>query len=826
MNARIIILCASLVLLGASAGAALEIRAIAKPGETARLLGPDASLQLVVTGDGAVDLTHAVEYLAEPPGLVAISTGGKITPLANGLATVTAVADGGGGSVGSAHVQIVVDAFEEPQPINFPNEIVPLFTKHGCNGGGCHGKSEGQNGFRLSLLGFEPTDDYEYLVREARGRRLFPAAPHHSLLLRKASGELPHGGGSRVGRDSWDYRAIVRWMEQGMPYGEASDPTVVQISVFPESRIVNPGATQQLAVAAHYSDGSLRDITGIASYESNQKEIAEVEQAGLVTMAEGQTGDAAVMIRFQEQVAVFQAIIPLGAPTDGLPPARNFIDEHVFAKLRTLGLPASAPCDDETFLRRATIDVAGRLPTLAEVEAFRSDGDSDKRAKRVDALLASAGYADYFANKWASILRNKRKSDAYARGTQAFYEWVRASLYENKPYDRFVSELITAKGEIGHNPAAAWFRNVPGQKERLQDAAQVFLGVRLQCAECHHHPYEKWSQQDYYGFSAFFSRVGQKRSESPGEDALFHQVGLASTQNPKTGQGVKPTPLGGAELDLPPEQDPRDELARWMTEKENPFLAHMLVNRYWKHFFNRALVEPEDDIRVTNPPTNPGLLDALANHFVESGYDLKALVRTICNSATYQLSAIPNDHNAGDRQNYSRYFPKRLTAEVLLDSIDTITGSSTAFDGQLPGTRAVGLPDDSYNASSYFLTVFGRPEMDSACECERAQGASLAQTLHLLNSKTIQDKRADGDGRAARLSGQEERADADKIAELYRHALAREPEPEELQAAVAYLDRKRGAAGEAPEELGVAGKAAYEDLLWALLNTKEFLFNH
>ncbi|MFT4550416.1 MAG: hypothetical protein ACI8XO_001640 [Verrucomicrobiales bacterium] len=823
MKTRLTTLFVLLAALVAPAGAALDIHAVGKPDMPAKLLGPDATLQLVVTRDGATDFTHLVEYRAEPAGLVTITPGGKVTPLADGLATVTAVAADGGES---AQVQVAIESCATPQPINFSNDIVPLFTKHGCNSGGCHGKSEGQNGFRLSLLGFEPTEDYEYLVKESRGRRLFPAAPDHSLLLRKAIGDLPHGGGARVERDSWDYRAIVRWMEQGMPYGSESDPTVEKISVFPELRIVAPGAKQQLAVTAHYSDGTLRDVTEIVTYESNQKEMAEVELSGLVTMLEGQTGDTAVMIRFQEQVTVFQATIPLGAPTDSLPAERNFIDGHVFAKLRILGLPASELCDDTTFLRRSAIDIAGRLPTLEEAEAYQNDTRPDKRAAWVDTLLAGTDYADYFANKWVSMLRNKRKNGSYARGTQAFHEWIRGSLHENKPYDQLARELVTATGEIAHNPAAAWFRNVPGQKEQLQDTAQVFLGVRLQCAECHHHPYEKWSQQDYYGFQAFFSRVGKKKSEVPGEDAVFHNVGIASANNPKTKQNVKPTPLGGEALDLPAERDPRQELATWMTSKDNEFFARMLVNRYWKHFFNRALVEPEDDMRVTNPPTNPALLDALASNFVESNFDLKALVRTICNSTAYQLSAIPNEHNAGDRQNYSRYFPKRLNAEVLLDSIDSITGSPTSFAGQLPGTRAIALPDDSYNSSSYFLTVFGRPEMDSACECERAEGASLAQTLHLLNSKNIQDKLAAGAGNAARLSGDAARQDREKISELYHRAFARTPVDSEVQIAAAYLDKKRSAASTAAVDVAAAEKLAWEDLVWALLNTKEFLFNH
>ena len=800
----------------------LSIYSVSAQDKKAKLLGPDANLQLVVYNSDLQDMTREVVYTSAPDNLISISDSGKVMPLGNGDVTITATNDKG--LTGKLH--LVVERFETPQPINFPNEIVPLFTKHGCNGGGCHGKSEGQNGFKLSLLGFEPTEDFEYLVKESRGRRLFPAAPEHSLLLRKGAGDLPHGGGARFEHDSWDYKAIVRWMEQGMPYGSPDDPILEKISVFPDSRIVDPGGKQQLAVTAYYSDGSVRDITGIATYESNQKEMGEVDQNGLVTMSTGETGDMAVMIRYQEQVSVFQATIPLGIPIESFPIAKNVIDEKVFAKLKTLGLPTSEICDDSTFLRRTSLDIAGRLPTLEETDKYLNSDNPNKRSEWIDSLLSTTDYAEFFANKWSSILRNKRKADTYTRGTQAFHEWIRQSFHINKPYNQFVSELVTARGEISHNPATAWFRNVTDQKERLQDTAQVLLGVRLQCAECHHHPYEKWSQQDYYGFSAFFSRIGKKKTDMPGEEAVFHNVGLATAKHPKTGQNIKPTPLGGDELDILAEDDPRDDLASWITDEKNPFFAPMLVNRYWKHFFNRAIVEPEDDMRVTNPPTNPELLQALSNQFISTGYDIKDLIRTICNSTTYQLSAIPNEHNAGDRQNYSRYYPKRLPAEVLLDSIDRMTGSPTSFAGQLPGTRAVALPDDSYNSSSYFLTVFGRPEMDSACECERAQGASLAQTLHLLNSKNIQDKLSGAGGNAQKLTSQKERVNEDKITELYKLAFSRNPKDDEMKTAIGYIKKKTEQIENDANKNEDSIKMAYEDLVWALLNTKEFLFNH
>jgi hypothetical protein len=793
--------------------------------ERVRLVGPDATQQLVVTGtsnDGsAIDVSREVRYIVEPTGIVSVAANGEIKPLANGEATVTATM----GSLASSAAFQVAEV-ETVQAINFPNEVVPLFTKFGCNGGGCHGKSEGQNGFKLSLLGFEPAEDFDHLVKEGRGRRLFPAAPEHSLLLRKGIGELPHGGGARMDKESPEYKTVVRWIEQGMPYGKDDDPIVERIEVYPRQQIVKPRAEQQLQVTAFYSNGTTKDVTRVVSYESNQKEMAEVTNTGLVTMAD-QTGDIAIMIRFQELVDVFRATIPLGAPVETLPPVNNFIDELVYQKLQTLGLPPSDPCDDATFVRRTSIDVSGRLPDPEAVQDFMASNDPNKRAYWIDELLTSTDYADYFANKWSAILRNKRRKATDKRGNYAFHSWVRQSLHENRPFDEFITELVAASGEIGHNPAVAWFRAVDKRQDQLQDIAQVFLGVRLQCAQCHHHPYEKWSQKDYYSFSAFFSQVGRKEGLQPGEQIIYHKPGAASDKHPKTNETLKPKPLGSDILNLSPDQDPREELARWMTSRDNPFLARMLVNRYWKHFFGRALVEPEDDMRVTNPATNPELLDALAAHFVDSGFDLKQLVRSICNSQTYQLSALPNEHNQSDKQNYSRFYPRRLTAEVLLDSIDDLTDRPTNFPGQPVATRAVQLPDDSFNADSYFLTVFGRPEMDSACECERTQDANLAQSLHLLNSKGIQDKLADGNGRAARLAKAKEQPFPEKMEDLYLRAFARVPNAEEVAFAESYLNNKREQGkGKPAEEKQKLEQEAFEDMLWALVNTKEFLFNH
>ena len=704
---------------------------------------------------------------------------------------------------------VVVRNLENDLPVNFPNQVVPVFTKYGCNSGGCHGKSGGQNGFRLSLLGFIPEEDYTYLVKETRGRRLFPAAPDRSLLLQKAAGLVPHGGGARLEFDTLPYQILRRWVEQGMPYGSADDPLLERIEVLPRERLMPREGKQQLVVLAHYTDGSTRDVTRMTQFESNDPDLAEVTETGLVSTAKA-TGSVAVMTRFQSHVDVFRATIPLGLKVDRLPPAKSFVDELVFDKLRQLGLPASATSDDSTFLRRVTIDIAGRLPTKEEALAFLGSSDADKRDQLVDRLLESPDYADYFANKWSSILRNRRTDKNVRVTTYGFHDWIRESLLENKPYQQFVSEILAASGQIRRNPAVAWYHEVKDQSAQVEDTSQLFLGLRIQCARCHHHPFEKWSQEDYYGLAAFFSRVGRKRSDLRDKDHIYHKPGIPSANNPATGNNVPPTPLGAEPVSIDPYSDPRLILTNWLADPENPFFAKALVNRYWKHFLGRGLVDPEDDMRVTNPACNPQLLDTLARDFIDSGFDLKALVRRICTSQVYGLSAIPNDDNQGDKQNFSRFYPRRLTAEVLLDSIDGLTSSQTRFQGVPATTRAVQLPDNAFD--SYFLTVFGRPNAASACECERSSDVNLAQCLHLLNSEEVQKKVG---GARAKQMAEDGRDLQERIRDLYLVAFSREPTEDEQTVAVKYIrDRKD------------QSQKAFEDVLWALMNTKEFIFNH
>jgi hypothetical protein len=722
---------------------------------------------------------------------------------------------------------LVLPSFaSEPQPpVSFINDVAPVLTKAGCNAGGCHAKAGmGQRGFRLSLLGFEPEEDYEHIVKEGKGRRVFPGAPEQSLLVLKAANIVPHGGGKKLDPSSDGYKTLVRWISEGMPFGKETDAKLVSIDVEPKRGSLKVQAQQQLKVTARYSDGGSRDVTHSALYEANDKNMAEASEQGLVTIRD-LPGNVAIMVRYQGLVSVYSASIPLGAPVENLPPAKSFIDELVFANLKRIGVPPSAISDDATFLRRVSLDIAGRVPAVEETKAFLESKEPGKRDKLIESLLSSADYADYFAGKWAPLLHNKRDAASDIAANFGFHSWVRDNILANTPYDQMVRQLLAATGTIATNPAVAWYKRVKEPAAQVEDVAQLFLGVRMNCAQCHHHPFERWSQKDYYSFSAFFTQVGRKPTMTAGEDVIFHKRGIAQAENKKTKQPVKPAALGGPTLEIPPDEDPRLHLADWLSDKTNPFFAKALVNRYWKHFFRRGLIEPEDDIRDTNPPTNPELLDALANHFIKSSYDLKAVVRLITQSATYQLSEKPNEHNAVDRQNFSHYYPKHLPAEVLLDAIDQFTGSQTDFADLPPGTRAIALPDNSYNRTSGFLKVFGRPEGASVCECERVQSSSLAQSLHLMNAADIKAKLITTGGRADRLA-KATSPDSEKIRELYLAAFSREPRAEELQVVEGHLAKPRLDAKGKPLDPAQTKRQAYEDLVWALINTKEFRYNH
>lgn len=777
------------------------------------LIGQNARKQLIVTGVYSSgqrhDLTHDVAYLVDASTVLNVDAAGMVVPVSDGQATITAKMATGQ----TATLALTTSQCAEELPVNFENEIVPIFTKLGCNAGGCHGKADGQNGFKLSLLGFYPKEDYEYLVYEDRGRRVFPADPDFSLQLQKPGNILPHGGGQRMSPGSYEWELVARWIRQGMPYGAETDPTLERIEAVPAVREMNFKSKQQLSVIAHYSDGSTRDVTQLASYEPNHSEMALANAKGRITI-EDVPGEVAIMVRFQGNVGVFRAIVPQGIPVKETPPEKTFVDNLVFAKQRQLGIPPSPLCDDATFIRRVSIDIAGRLPTVAEVEQFLADTDAAKRDRLVDRLVDSPGYADYFANKWATVLRNKRRNGNDLPYTYKFHAWIRRAFRENMPYDEFVRGVLTATGDPETHPPVAWYREVRTSNAQMEDVAQLFLGMRMACAKCHHHPFERWSQQDYYSFDAFFSQVGMKNSKfNPNvnqPDMVYLKTSAPKSKNPRSQLDVSPAGLGSPPLEISPYEDARQYLVDWMAAPENPFFAKALVNRYWKHFFGRGIVDPEDDLRVTNPPSNPELLDALAKHFLDHKFDLKDLVRTICKSNVYQLSSEPTESNKSDQQNYSSFYPRRLPAEVLYDSVNAVADTPSNFNSIPQGTTAVQLPDNGFN--NYFLEVFGKPEAESACECERSVEANLSQSLHLLNSGDVQNRLQNGQGRAAKFNREQDRSDADKIRELYLAAFAREPRAEEstfiIEQIAKYTNKQQ----------------AWEDVIWSILNAREFQF--
>jgi hypothetical protein len=775
------------------------------------LAGMHEGRQLIVTGEDAAhrqrDLTHVAQYQAEPPGIVRVTAQGYVRPAGRGEATITVHAAGQ-----SQAVRITVRDFDASRPLNFANDIVPLLTRHGCNAGGCHGKASGQNGFKLSLFGFDPEFDHNAIVKEARGRRVFPAAPDSSLLLLKASAQVPHGGGRRLPPDSEAHQTLRRWIVQGTPASNQETPTLKRLEIVPAQRVLGRQGRQQLAVLALYSDGWVRDVTRQAQFQSNEIAVAAVDDDGLVRTLD-LAGEATIMARYQGQVSVFRATVPLGKEIAAYPefPTANYIDELALAKWKKLGIVPSGLCTDGEFIRRVTLDLCGKLPAPEDVRASLADDRPDKRARLIDRCLEDKDYAAFFAMRWGSILRNAQLAGA-EQAAYAFHEWLKDMIGRNRPYDEFVRGIVAAAGEWQEAPAVNWYWQMRDDQlhQPVADTAQLFLGLRLQCAKCHHHPYERWSQDDYYGLAGFFARLGRK---SFGEPPPYYAERRRTTGevNPRTGKPIEPKLLDGPVLDIPPEEDPRHRLVDWMARPDNPFFARALCNRMWGHLLGRGLVDPVDDMRETNPPSNPELLDALAQDFIKHKFDVKHLLRTICNSRTYQLSSEPNDYNRHDRQNHARYYGKRLIAEVFLDAVDQVCGTRTQFSKMSRQARAVDLPHEGFG--SYFLDVFDRPPRSSACECARSSGASLSQVLHLANSPEVENKIAEDNGRIAKLV--RAKVPAEKvIEELYLAALARLPSPDERRQALDHLAKQKDV------------RRGLEDLLWALLNSREFMFNH
>ncbi len=773
-----------------------------------QLTGPDASYSILVerrgpTG-GAIDLTRKAEFRSLSPAVVEVSSTGVVRGVADGVGTVEVTAGGQ-----QAAVAVTVQGAKSSRHFNFENDVVPLLGKHGCNSSGCHGKAEGQNGFKLSVFGFDPPADYAALAMEGRGRRMFPAVPEQSLFLQKAAALVPHGGGLRIARDSRDYALLRDWIAAGLPQGAPADPHVTGLEVQPASRQLAMGAHQQLRAVATMSDGRHIDVTRLAKFQSNSDGLAGVDESGFVTAGDV-PGQVAIMASFMGSVGIFQAMVPNARPLadSGSWPAHNFIDRLVYARLRQLNIEPAAISSDAEFLRRVYLDVIGTLPTREEATRFLGDRRDDRRVRLVDELLARPEYADYWALKWADLLRVDRLALGH-KGAYSYYRWIRERLADKTPLDRFATDIITAEGPLADVPQAHLFKVTAKPGESASTISQVFLGVRIACAQCHHHPFDRWSQADYFGMVDYFAPVGQKTS--PLGDVVLAS-GNPETRHPRTGELMVAHPLGTPQEKQTAAGDRRAQLARWLTAGDNPWFARHQANRLWAHFLGRGLIEPIDDVRATNPPTNPQLLDALAQYLVDHQFDTQQLVRAICASRVYQHASHPNDSNARDEMNYSRALFKRMDAEVLLDAVCQVTGIEEKFQGVPAGYRAIQLWDS--RTSHYFLKLFGRPTRQSACECERNGEPSVAQVLHLLNGPAIVGKLASPRGNIARLTA--EIGDDGQLADaLYLTLFSRHPSDGERQVAIKYF-----ASGSSNRQ------AVAEDLAWGMLNSLEFVFNH
>ena len=718
-----------------------------------------------------------------------------------------------------AHAQAPTPVSESPitspaLKAKFELDIQPILTARGCNSGPCHGKSRGQNGFALSLLGFDSEMDYRSIVTDARGRRVAPATPADSLLLLKATAQLPHGGGKKLQPDSPDYQTLLLWIESGFPRISQSDPTLTQVSISPSPKPLAPGEELNLRVTASYSDGSTRDVTQTSAYQSNEPAVLAVKPDGSIR-AGSLPGEATIMARYMGNIATWSSAIPRPDPVDpntyAQLPRKNFIDELVYQRLAHLNIVPSKPASDSQFLRRAYIDVIGRQPTSDEARDFLQDPNPEKRIALIDALLERPEYADNWANKWADLLR----PNPYRVGIKAVLSldtWIRDAFRQNLPYDQFVRGVLTARGSNWKNGAVTIFRDRREPDEIVTMASQLFLGIRLDCAKCHQHPFEVYGQHDFYSFAAFFSRVGFKGTGlsppiSGGEETVLVKSS-GDVKHPLTGKALTPKILRGSEVPISEGDDPREKLVDWMVSESNPTFAHVAVNRVWAELFGVGIVDPVDDLRATNPPSNPQLLDQLATHFRSIGFNQKELLKTILQSHTYALASEPNETNRGDHRNFSRHYRQRLRAEVLADAICDITETTQPYSGSPNGTRAMQLW--TVRTESELLDAFGRPDPNQDPPCERIPESTVVQALHLMNAPAIASKITDDNGRAKRLASSE--MPPEKILEeLYLAIFSRFPEATELS----------DLAGEFGKPNNDRRKLV-EDILWSMLNSPEF----
>lgn len=771
--------------------------------------GPEASQQIIVRhgmpDERRVDVTRDATLRLMQGNSASVSGGGLIRPIAAGKTELVV-------QYRNEEIRIPVEVrrFEDPEPVSFRNEIIPILTKARCNSGGCHGKAEGQNGFKLSIFGFDVESDFAALMKEGRGRRVSLTQPQSSLLLLKATSEMPHGGGRKIDKGSYRFRRLLRWIEEGAQLDAASSETgrIVGIEVEPTDQVLLAGDTQQLRVTAIDAGGIRRCVTVEAEYESNAAAIADVDHHGLIA-ASNVAGQAAILVRYLGHVASCNVTLPKPGVSFERPPETNFVDKHVWNQLEKLGIEPSGPVDDAGFLRRVYLDTIGTLPTSTEAREFLADKSANKRAKLIDRLLERDEYADFWTMQWLDILRADQLK-VTPQGTVAMQRWLLRHFRENRSFDQLAREVLTVQGNTQAEGPGSFYKILKKPDELSRSVSQLFLGVRIECAQCHHHPSERWSQADYTGLAAFFTGVKLKKLPN-GTESITAITGK-DLPHPRTSEPVAARALGAEPADLTGVSDRRRVLADWLTTPENPFFAKAIANRMWAHYFGRGLVEPVDDMRDTNPATNEPLMLALTGHMREVRFDLKAFTRTLLNSRVYQLSSKANASNIDDQQNFSHAIYRAMPAEVLLDAICQSTGVAEEFNGWPAGYRAIQIWDN--RMPSYFFRIFGRPVRATVCECERSGEPSIAQALHLLNSPEIMSKIQHRKGTARRLSKSDLSADQ-TIDELYLSMLSRFPTAEERALMTS--------AFETPES---TKRESVEDVLWALLNMKEFIFNH
>jgi uncharacterized protein DUF1549/uncharacterized protein DUF1553/Big-like domain-containing protein len=784
------------------------------------LRGPEARHQLVAEAtvdDHAEDWTRTAHWTSSDTRIARVDQTGVVSPVADGSVTITAAAQGH-----TASATVRVRGAQAPFTWSFRNDLIPVLTKMGCNSGACHGALAGKNGFKLTLRGYDPEVDYFTLTRQANGRRISLAEPARSLVLLKPTMTIPHGGGKRFAVGSLEYRVLSEWIAAGTPPPGDKDPQITGLEVYPPSATLKPGAEQQIVVRANYADGNARDVTRWVKFSSSDEGVAGVDDWGRVKM--NGNGEAAITLWYQSTVGYSRLSVPYANQVEPQVYSKferhNYIDDCVLAKMKALRIAPSAPADDSTFIRRAHLDAAGILPTAEEVENFLADKSPDKRAKLIDSLLQRDEYVDYWAYKWSDLLlvssRKLRTNSMWA-----FYNWIRDSVKQNKPWNKFAREIFTENGSTRQLGALNYFVLHKDPIEITENVTLAFLGQRITCARCHNHPLEKWTQKQYYQMANLFSRIGLKNGDQPGEVIVFAKAS-GDINHPRLLKPLAPTPLDGQPLSLDSPANRREHFAKWLTSPENRYFARAIVNRVFANFMGRGLVDPVDDVRATNPASNEELFDALAKDFVASGYDVKRLIRLIMNSAVYQLSSEANATNQNDEKYYSRYIVKRLPAEVLLDAMSQVTGVPARFAGYPAGTRALQLPDTQ--VQSEFLASFGRPKRVICDAAERSSAPSISQALHVINGDTLNKKLSAPDGYAA-LALKMGLSDARIIEQLFLSAYSRYPSETEKASMLEALRKARVTSGSA-EAQRAARQQALEDMMWALLTSKEFLFNY